>query len=210
MSRVPGACKRRRDEDEIKCQLQPSIASLISAVASAGPPPKAGPNVRQSKASPALQYVSPELQLLPPHNATALTPAARHLAQEQACAVVRRGPPAGAAVGGAHYHDAQTGRGESAQQPRQLARTQRVRHDGAPRARRAIACRGRDVLFHGLRSAGTHYCRSCCAPRARPTAVHHRHAVAAAGGCHLATQAPLQARWRDLRVHGSRKWEPLA
>jgi hypothetical protein len=86
-ARVPGACKRQRDEDE--CQLLPSLASLISAVASAGPPPKAGPNVR---ASPALQYVSPELRLLPPHNTTALTPAARHLAQEQACVVRAEDP----------------------------------------------------------------------------------------------------------------------
>ena len=90
---MPGACKRQRGagDSENKCPL--SLASLISAVASAGPPPKAGPNVRPTNASPALQYVSPELQLLPPHNSTALTPAARHLAQEQACAVVRAEDP---------------------------------------------------------------------------------------------------------------------
>jgi hypothetical protein len=92
---MPGACKLQRGagDSENKCPLQPSLASLISAVASAGPPTKAGPNVWPTNASPAIQYVSPELQLLPPHNSTALTPAARHLTQEQACTVVSAEDP---------------------------------------------------------------------------------------------------------------------
>lgn len=81
MSQMPCAKKRLREEGP------PSLASLISAMA--GPGPARGDSVR----SPSAQLVSPELQLLAPHDTTALTPAARRAALEQACAIVRAEDP---------------------------------------------------------------------------------------------------------------------
>jgi hypothetical protein len=83
MPRTPSEKKRQRSEERITGELPSSLASLISAVSRASSAFSA-PAQRAE-----VQYVSPQLQLLPPFDAAALDPAARRAAHEQACAVLR-------------------------------------------------------------------------------------------------------------------------
>ena len=95
MSMAPSAKKRGRtlagsSDARPQADAGPqSVAALISEMA-ANAPPQAPP---QAPRAPLAQLVSPELRLLPPHDTAALSPAARRLAQEQACAVVRAEDP---------------------------------------------------------------------------------------------------------------------
>jgi len=73
--------QRQRSEEHITGELPSSLASLISAVSKSVPAPQ--------RLRAEVQYVSPQLQLLAPFDAVALDPAARRLAHEQACAVLR-------------------------------------------------------------------------------------------------------------------------
>ena len=85
MPRTPSEKKRerQRSEEQITGELPSSLASLISAVSNS----VSAPAPQRLRAE--VQYVSPQLQLLPPFDAAALDPAARRAAHEQACAVLR-------------------------------------------------------------------------------------------------------------------------
>jgi hypothetical protein len=74
---------REQSEERIIGDLPCSLASLIAAVSNTSHAPP------RERARPEVQYVSPQLQLLPPFDSALLDPAARRAAQEQACAVLR-------------------------------------------------------------------------------------------------------------------------
>ena len=75
--------QRGQSEERITGELPSSLASLISAVSNSVSAPA------QQRLRAEVQYVSPQLQLLPPFDAAPLDPAARRAAHEQACAVLR-------------------------------------------------------------------------------------------------------------------------
>jgi hypothetical protein len=68
-----------------KCEAPHLAQSIAEALAAAAP--------QRASKPPATQYVSPQLQFLPPHDSCALSPAARRCASEQARAIVRAEDP---------------------------------------------------------------------------------------------------------------------
>lgn len=85
MSRTLCRDKRKREECEetIIGDLPHSLSSLISTVS------KSCSEIAKERDRAEVQYVSPQLKILPPFDTTNLNLAARRMAQRQACAFIR-------------------------------------------------------------------------------------------------------------------------